>query len=92
MGAQERETWMQKESRAATFHKKYCNFCMNVPLYVVPAPGNLSKAMAEKVDSKKGRMIYTQRIAIVDPVFANIETHKGMSRFTLREEITVNIQ
>jgi transposase len=63
---------------------------INVP--VGPAPGNLSKAMAEKVDSEKGRMIYPQRIAIVEPVFANIETHKGMSRFTLREKIKVNIQ
>ena len=63
---------------------------INVP--VGPAPGNLSKAMAEKVDSEKGRMIYPQRIAIVEPVFANIETHKGMNRFTLREKIKVNIQ
>jgi len=63
---------------------------INVP--VGPAPGNLSKAMAEKVDSEKGRRIYPQRIAIVEPVFGNIETHKGMNRFTLREKIKVNIQ
>ena len=55
-------------------------------------PGNLSKAMAEKVDSEKGRKIYHQRIGIVEPVFANIERNKGMDRFTLRGKIKVNIQ
>jgi hypothetical protein len=55
-------------------------------------PGNLTKAMAAKIDSEKGRRIYPRRIAIVEPVFANIQTHKGMSRFTLRGKIKVNIQ
>jgi transposase len=55
-------------------------------------PGNLSKAMADKVDSEKGRKIYHRRIGIVEPVFANIETNKGMDRFTLRGKIKVNIQ
>ncbi len=63
---------------------------LNVPVGHVP--GNLSKAMAEKVDSEKGRRIYPQRIAIVEPVFANIATSKGMDRFTLRGKIKVNIQ
>jgi transposase len=63
---------------------------LNVPIGHVP--GNLSKAMADKIDSEKGRRIYPQRLAIVEPVFANIETHKGMNRFTLREKIKVNIQ
>jgi hypothetical protein len=55
-------------------------------------PGNLTKAMAAKVDSEKGRRIYPQRLAIVEPVFANIEIHKGMNHFTLRGKIKVNIQ
>ena len=55
-------------------------------------PGNLTEAMAAKVDSKKGRKIYPLRLAIVEPVFANIRTHKGMNRFTLRGKIKVNIQ
>ena len=55
-------------------------------------PGNPSKAMADKIDCEKGRRIYSQRIAIIEPVSANIETHKGMNRFTLREKIKVNIQ
>jgi hypothetical protein len=48
--------------------------------------------MAAKVDSEKGRRIYPQRFAVVEPVFANIEIQKGMNRFTLRSRIKVNIQ
>ena len=53
---------------------------------------NFSKAMLEKVDSEKGRKIYPQRMAIVEPVFANIRTQKRMDRFTLRGKIKVSIQ
>ena len=53
---------------------------------------NYSKAMLEKVDSEKGRKIYPQRMAIVEPVFANIRTQKRMDHFTLRGKIKVNIQ
>ena len=63
---------------------------LNVPIGHVP--GNLSKAMADKIDSEKGRKIYHRRIGIVEPVFANIETNKSMDRFTLRGKIKVNIQ
>ena len=53
---------------------------------------NYSKAMLEKVDSEKGRKIYPQRMAIVEPVFANIRTQKRLDHFTLRGKIKVNIQ
>jgi transposase len=53
---------------------------------------NLSRKMAGKVDTEKGRRIYPRRIAIAEPVFANIRTHKRMDRFTLRGKIKVNIQ
>jgi hypothetical protein len=53
---------------------------------------NFSKAMLEKIDSDKGRKIYPQRMAIVEPVFANIRAQKRMDRFTLRGKIKVNIQ
>jgi transposase len=55
-------------------------------------PGNLFKAMQDKIDSDQGRRIYSRRIAIVEPVFANIRTHKEMNRLTLRGKIKVNIQ
>jgi transposase len=53
---------------------------------------NLSRRMAGKVDTERGRKIYPRRIAIAEPVFANIRTHKRMDRFTLRGKIKVNIQ
>jgi hypothetical protein len=56
------------------------------------AENNFSKAMLEKVDSDRGREIYPQRMAIVEPVFANIRSQKRMDRFTLRGKIKVNIQ
>ena len=56
------------------------------------AENNFSKAMLEKVDSEKGRKIYPQRMAIVEPVFANIKTQKRLDRFTLRGKVKVNIQ
>ena len=54
--------------------------------------GNLTKAMAAKVDSEQGRRIYHRRIAIAEPVFANIRVRKVMNRFTVRGKIKVNIQ
>jgi len=63
---------------------------LSVPLGAVP--GNLLKAMAEKVDTERGREIYHQRIGIAEPVFANIRAVKGLDRFTLRGKIKVNIQ
>jgi hypothetical protein len=53
---------------------------------------NLSKRMAGKVDSQRGRKIYPLRFAVAEPVFANIRTHKRLDRFTLRGKVKVNIQ
>lgn len=55
-------------------------------------PSNLSWKMAEKVNSEKGRKIYPRRLAIAEPVFANIRAQKRLDRFTLRGKIKVNIQ
>jgi len=63
---------------------------LNVPVGSVP--GNRSKAMADKIDSKQGRKIYNRRMAIVEPVFSNIRFLKRLDRFTLRGKIKVNIQ
>ena len=53
---------------------------------------NLSRRMAGKVDTEMGRKIYPRRIAIAEPVFANIRTHKRLDQFTLRSKIKVDIQ
>lgn len=63
---------------------------LNVPIGWVA--GNLTKKMAEKIDTKEGRNRYHQRIAIVEPVFANIRHMKRLNRFTLRGKVKVNIQ
>ena len=61
--------------------------------YYADASGeNKSYAMIKKSDSEKGCNIYPRRIAIVEPVFANIRTQKRMDKFNLRGKIKVNIQ
>jgi len=64
----------------------------NVMVPVGSVVGNLSKAMGAKVDTERRRRIYHQRIAIAEPVFANIRILKAMNRFTLRGKIKANIQ
>jgi transposase len=51
-----------------------------------------TKEMIKKIDTVKGRDIYSKRMSIVEPVFANIRTHKKLNRFTLRTKSKVNIQ
>jgi transposase len=53
---------------------------------------NLSKQMVAKIDTEKGRKIYAQRMAIVEPIFGNIRIQKRMDGFTLRGKDKVNIQ
>ena len=73
------------------FYRKNTNRrSLDVPIGA--ASTNFSKAMQHKVDSDKGRKIYPQRFAIVEPVFANIKTQKRLNRFTLRGQVKVNIQ
>jgi hypothetical protein len=48
--------------------------------------------MMRKIDMEKGRMTYEKRLVMIEPVFANIRTHKRLDRFTLRGKIMVNIQ
>ena len=40
--------------------------------------------MKERIDSDKGKQIYSHRMSVVEPVFGNIGTNKGLSRFSLR--------
>jgi len=48
--------------------------------------------MIEKIDSTEGKQQYSQRLAIVEPVFGNIRTQKGLDHFTLRGKQKVDIQ
>ncbi|RMG43361.1 MAG: IS1182 family transposase [Methanobacteriota archaeon] len=51
-----------------------------------------SVEMLQKIDSEEGRELLSQRIGIIEPVFANIRVQKGMDRFLLRGKVKVNIQ
>jgi transposase len=60
--------------------------------YADTSGNNISQAMVKKIQTQKGRRIYPQRIAIVEPVFANIRVNKRLDKFSLRGKIKVNIQ
>jgi hypothetical protein len=40
--------------------------------------------MKKRVDSVEGRQIYSHRMSVVEPVFGNIGSNKGLNRFSLR--------
>ena len=55
-------------------------------------PETASQRMIAKIDTERGRRLYQRRLAIVEPVFANLRAHKLMNRFTLRGRRKVDIQ
>ncbi len=48
--------------------------------------------MKRRVDSRRGKQIYSHRMSVVEPVFGNIGTNKGLNRFSLRGKEKVNGQ
>ena len=48
--------------------------------------------MKQRVDSPHGRQVYSQRMSVVEPVFANIATQKGLGRFSPRGTSKVDTQ
>ena len=48
--------------------------------------------MKHRVDSEKGKRIYSHRMSVVEPVFGNICANKGLTRFSLRGLKKVNAQ
>ena len=48
--------------------------------------------MKERVDSKQGKLYYSHRMSVVEPVFGNIGTNKRLNRFSLRGKEKVNGQ
>jgi len=47
-------------------------------------PPNYTDWMKQRVDSDKGKQIYSHRMSVVEPVFGNIGTNKRLNRFSLR--------
>lgn len=54
--------------------------------------GSLLAQMRAKLDSVEGRAIYSQRLGIVEPVFANLTETLGFKRFSYRGLRKVNAQ
>ena len=48
--------------------------------------------MRNKIDSDEGRFVYSKRLGTIEPAFGNINTTKGLDRFTLRGLGKVNAQ
>ncbi|MFZ5807668.1 MAG: transposase [Chloroflexota bacterium] len=55
-------------------------------------PTNRMDEMKAKIDSEACKRVYARRLAIVEPVFANICIHKRMNRFILHTKQKVNVQ
>jgi len=53
---------------------------------------NYTDWMRHRVDSAQGKLIYSHRMSVVEPVFANIGTQKRLSRFSLRGRRKVDSQ
>ncbi len=53
---------------------------------------SLIDQMKHKIDSDEGRHIYSKRLGCVEPVFGNINTMKGLNRFSHRGKVKVNSQ
>jgi hypothetical protein len=56
------------------------------------SPHQFTERMKQAIDSPRGRRLYSQRMATVEPVFANIRHNKQLNRFTLRTQPKVNAQ
>lgn len=53
---------------------------------------NYTDWMKHRVDSPEGKLIYSHRMSVVEPVFGNIEANKGLNRFSLRGKTKVQGQ
>jgi hypothetical protein len=51
-----------------------------------------TERMIEKLDTEKGRYLYSRRMGVVEPVFANIRNSFGFTWFSLRTKVKVDIQ
>ncbi len=56
------------------------------------APETFTQKMIRKMDTAAGRFLYSMRMGIVEPVFADIRSTLGLDRFTMRGKRKVNAQ
>lgn len=72
--------------KTPTARRKYLEIDFGRP------PDDLLGKMITKIDTEKGKQRYERRLAIIEPVFANIKTQKRLDHFTLRGKLKVNVQ
>ncbi|MBX7059641.1 MAG: transposase [Leptospirales bacterium] len=82
-------TFMALTGRIACQLRKRClgaDTARRRNLYVIDNRVEATHAsrMKAKIDALRGRQLYSKRMGIVEPVFANITFQKGLNRFTLR--------
>jgi len=53
---------------------------------------NYTDWMKQRVDSPHGKQIYSHRMSVVEPVFANMGSNKRLNRFSLRSKQKVQGQ
>lgn len=53
---------------------------------------NYTDWMKHRIDSDKGKQIYSHRMSVVEPVFGNLTVNKRLRWFSLRGKIKVNAQ
>ena len=64
----------------------------NLSIQVKRQQPSLIDQMKARIDTPQGRQIYARRLAIVEPVFANIRIQKRLDHFTLRTKAKVDVQ
>ena len=67
----------------ATTHKNGRGRQVSFPLQKHNKPTH-TDWMKTRVDSDKGKRIYSHRMSVVEPVFGNLEFNKKLKRFSLR--------
>lgn len=55
-------------------------------------PATLTARMRQKIDTPEARALYARRLAIIEPVFANLRSNKRLDRFTYRGLAKVSVQ
>ncbi len=60
--------------------------------FTVSTGRSATEWMMRRVDSQVGKHYYSHRMSVVEPVFANIGTHKQLNRFSLRGKSKVQGQ
>lgn len=63
-----------------------------VDKFLLSLKENVTDWTRERIDSDKGKQIYSHRMSVVEPVFGNIGTNKKLNRFSLRSKTKVQNQ